>query len=271
VGTAAGAALINREGSVIPLQHPLLRGRTFFDIVQGAGDTLWAGTDDGPRIIEIGNDRVVNASALPLESGLDGVIVYTILKDSHRRIWFGTDGKGAVRFKGTSTLSISREDGLTSDRVYALAEDSLGNIWVGTASGLSCFDGSTVRNLLYDQGFGEIGMHGLLTDREGYLWVSNYPAVARIKPVRFRRPEGPPPLYLTDVLVETDHLDLRRKAELRPDVTTITFRYAALSYTDERNVRYRYLLEGFDKSWSLPVTGREVRYTHLHRVIIFSA
>jgi signal transduction histidine kinase len=262
VGTAAGAALIRRDNSVHPLIHPLLKGRTIFDLQQSRGDTLWAGTDDGPRSLVLRNDSLLSVTTLP-ESDLGGQIVYAVLNDSHHRLWFGTDGEGVVRFDGRQSVRLTEGDGLTSNRVFALAEDSLGNIWIGTASGLSCYDGHSLHNLMFAQGFGEIGMHGLMTDGEGVLWVSSFPGVTRIKPGEIRGRKTPPPLYLTDVLFESAHLDVNREAELPPDPAVITFRFAALSFTDERNVRYRYTLEGFDRDWSPPVTSREVRYTHL--------
>jgi signal transduction histidine kinase len=51
--------------------------------------------------------------------------------------------------------------------------------------------------------------------------------------------------------------------ELGPGPAVITFKYAGLSFTNEASVRYKYMLEGFDRDWSPPVQMREVRYTHL--------
>jgi hypothetical protein len=149
------------------------------------------------------------------------------------------------------------------NRVFALAQDSIGTVWVGTSSGLSQFDGESFRNFGHEQGFGEIGLHGLMVDRDGYLWASSFPGVSKIKPARFYKSNLPPPIFITDVQVDEAHFPLSPPSEIGPNHSVVMFSFAGLSYADETNVRYKYKLEGYDKDWSQPVTVREVRYTHL--------
>jgi ligand-binding sensor domain-containing protein/signal transduction histidine kinase len=276
-GTAAGVVQIKKDGS-IPGGEPVLPGKTVFDLKHlnrypdgqyppGRDtvrvDTIWAGTNDGVRVLIVNGESISVAPGGPIERETAGRIVYVILADTKGRIWFGTDGAGVLLSDADGLSRFTREDGLAGDRVFALAEDSLGNIWIGTSSGLSCYNGHGFRNLGYDEGFGEIGVRGLMTDSRGFLWVSAYPGVKKLKPVRFPVSNASPPLYLTDVQVDSSHLTLEEEYELQPDPAVITFRFAALSYSDERCVRYRYRLDGFDREWSQPEVAREVRYTHL--------
>jgi signal transduction histidine kinase len=128
---------------------------------------------------------------------------------------------------------------------------------------LSRFDGAAFKNYSFDQGFGEIGVHGLLADPEGNVWVSSVPGVLRLRPSSMHRSMTQPPVFITSVQVDQEPLDPNRSYELGPDRAVISFRFAGLSFTDEQNVRYRYRLLGFDREWSPPVTTREIRYTHL--------
>ncbi len=271
VGTSAGIAIHNAEGSTAPLHDPELDRLTIFDIkpthrlsrgLAPLADTLLLGTSAGVKLLALNRESIAGIRSLD-EAALKGRIVYEILVDSRGRAWFGTDGGGLVLFDGSATTVYTTDDGLAGNRIFALAEDSLGNIWAGTSSGLSWFDGQGFRTLTHDQGFGEIGVHGLLTDRDGSLWVSNFPAVSKVKPFRFVGSNLPPPVYLTDVTADTIHLSIPRFSRLSPDPGIITFRFACPSFTDESAVRYKYRLEGFDRDWSQPVKTREVRYTHL--------
>lgn len=155
------------------------------------------------------------------------------------------------------------DDGLAGNRIYALAQDSLGLIWVGTSSGLSQFDGRGFKNFKHDQGYSEIGIHGLLVDRDGYLWVSNFPGVSKIRPQRFCKNDLPPPIYILEIEADTIKFSPGRTIKLQHDVAAIAFHYAGLSFTDEHNIRYKYILEGYDQDWSAPTAERQVRYTHL--------
>jgi signal transduction histidine kinase len=70
-------------------------------------------------------------------------------------------------------------------------------------------------------------------------------------------------VYITDVDVDTLNVTQLQHYEVPPDHAVLTFHFAGLSFSDERQVRYKYKLEGFDRNWSSPVQTREVRYTHL--------
>lgn len=265
-GSDRGLKRIGQRDSLVSIPHPDLDTLVIFDMIRSSpdasGDKFWFATDKGPRIVEYNGMEIKHVTRVP-ESGLDGMIVYDLLADRSGRMWYGSDGSGAVTFDGSTYAHYTRNDGLVGNRVYALAQDSLGQIWIGTSSGLSCFDGKSFRNFTYDQGFGEIGVQGLLTDNDGSLWVSSFPGVTKLRPQRFLKSTRPPPIYILDMQVDTLHFGATTAIQLDPDPAVITFRYAGLSFTDEANVRYKYMLEGFDRDWSPPVTQREVRYTHL--------
>ena len=261
MGTARGLFIIDRHLAPRRLQNADIDSLTIFDIAQG--DTMyWLATDDGVYTVSIVGDALRTVQR-PHYDLLRSGLVYTILMDNRRNVWFGTDGNGLVSFDGSMFRNFRRDDGLGGERIYALAQDSLGFLWIGTSSGLSQFDGSSFKNFGYDQGFGETGLHGLMVDREGYLWVSNFPSITKLKPQRFHKSSRPPPIYIADMQVDTLHFTHAAGIELDPNSAVITLRYAGLSFTNEANVRYKYMLEGFDRDWSPPVRMREVRYTHL--------
>src|SRR5262249_15057699 len=56
---------------------------------------------------------------------------------------------------------------------------------------------------------------------------------------------------------------LHSPIEIAANPQRVTFRYAAVSLSVPERIRYRYMLQGFDKEWSNSVTAREVTYTNL--------
>ncbi len=262
VGTAAGLATIESNG-VIRTVCADANKPTVFDVTRGRDDTIWVGTSDGVKVYRDEPDSLVQVAAPSSVSPLSGMDVYVVFRDADARVWFGTNGHGAFCKVGDSLEHFGRDDGLIGDRVFAIAQDSLHHVWFGTSTGLSCYDGKCIRSLGHAEGFGEIGMHGLAVENDGSLWVSAYPGVTHIEPVPFYRSDVPTPLYLTATLVDGRPTSSGSGIVLQPDAAVISFHFAALSFTDERNVRYRYRLEGFDREWSTPTSLREVRYTHL--------
>ena len=58
-------------------------------------------------------------------------------------------------------------------------------------------------------------------------------------------------------------VDPARAGQLGPGVERMELHFAAMSYVAPSAVRYRYKLEGFDRAWSEPGTGRAAYYTNL--------
>ena len=268
IGTAAGICRLDPEGRVHKLAHPAIDTLTIFDIKEFSScpscpEDIWLATQRGVRLVRLSGDSLIPISLR--WTGTEGrdAIVYEILADREHRLWLATDGSGLIEYDGKALRQYTTNDGLVGDRVFALAQDSLGQIWVGTSSGLSQFDGTSFRNFMAGDGFNEIGIHGLMVDRAGDLWVSSFPGVTKLRPQRLYHSGHHPPIYITGIQADTTLLKPAEPFELAPGVAAILFRYAGLSFTDETNIRYKYKLEGYDRSWSPPVKGREVRYTHL--------
>lgn len=269
IGTAAGLSLADTSGTIHPLKNAELDSLTIFDIrttsavPPGSPENIWLATMHGIRLVHLKGDSIQTVQRLPALAHLDNVIVYELLVGTDGTLWCGTDGLGLARFDGSSMTVFTTTDGLVGNRVLALAKDSIGTMWIGTSSGLSQFDGQSFKNFTYDQGFAEIGLHGLTVDRDSNLWVSSFPGITKIRPTRFYKSNLPPPVYITDVEVDTLRVKGSQRFEVPPNHAVVTFRYAGLSFSDEEQVRYKYKLEGFDRGWSSPVLTREVRYTHL--------
>ena len=262
IGTAAGLATMGQDGRVRPV-NPDADGPSIFDLLHGVGDTIWAGTNRGIRMYRDDPDSLVALTVPSVFQPLAHLTVYAVFRDVDSRLWFGTDGGGVFTARADTLVHFGREDGMIGDRVFAIGQDSLRRLWFGTSTGLTCFDGNCFRSLGFAEGFGEIGMHGIAVDKDGDVWVSAYPGVVRLKPMRYFRSDDPAPLFLTGMLVDGVSVPLGLDLVLSPGVAVIAFHFAAMSFTDERNVRYRYKLECFDKDWSPPTSLREVRYTHL--------
>ena len=67
------------------------------------------------------------------------------LQDKAGILWFGTTGEGVYRYENKSFTQYTIQDGLSSNTIWSIMEDKKGRIWFGTDSGLSRWDGSSIR------------------------------------------------------------------------------------------------------------------------------
>lgn len=144
----------------------------------------------------------------PLDDALDlGIVnVKALHEDRLGRLWIGSIGAGLHRLEHGELTSFGIKDGLLGEHVTSIAEDREGRLWIGDGlSGLNCHLGETVEpltdvavtedlrpdatgrlwfangNQLCCLADGEVSrtrfdvrIFGLLTDREGRLWVATW-------------------------------------------------------------------------------------------------
>jgi ligand-binding sensor domain-containing protein len=72
---------------------------------------------------------------------------WVIHEDRAGNFWFGSDGRGVVRFDGSSLMRLSRTSGLCNDRIRAIEEDAEGRLFFATCDGVSRFDGRSLVTL----------------------------------------------------------------------------------------------------------------------------
>ena len=111
--------------------------------------------------------------------------VFTIQKDSHRRIWFST-GNGLSLFEASSQHFINynikdKKPNFWDNVIWLLAEDRAGNFWGGNGALLTYFNTKTHVFTHYKTDAQDPdalpvnGYDAMLIDRAGTLWVGTVP------------------------------------------------------------------------------------------------
>ena len=180
----------------------------------------------------------------------------------HGNIWVGTSHGLAVFNSPTYTMPtmITRQHGLRDNNIFSLAHSSIsGNIWVGTNKGLAEIDPNSsqvIRTVTKPDG---------LIDNEIWAWQSL--TTNRKGAVFFGTPKGltvyQPNLHATNTVEPKLHL---RNFFLQQDNSgnnALSVTYAALSFANERQLRFKTRLTGFDTDWSPLNKEIKHRYTNL--------
>jgi signal transduction histidine kinase/ligand-binding sensor domain-containing protein len=132
-------------------------------------------------------------------------------------------------------------------------------LWMATNSGLAAIDpqsGSTVHRVSRAEGLLDNEAWGFSTldvARDGTVLFGTPRGLGVYRPHFDIRTLSPPEVVARD-------FDLRQSSSGANDVH---FHYAALTFSNEQKVRYRYRLANFDPNWSEPTSEHRVRYTNL--------
>ncbi len=117
-----------------------------------------------------------------VENGLPHRKIVSLLEDSDRNFWVGTDGNGLARLKNGTFQRFSLDAGMACGYIRALCEDREGSLWIGTVKGGlhrlkdTIFTTYTTREGLTDSRIG-----GVCEDRTGALWVGTENGLNRLE------------------------------------------------------------------------------------------
>jgi hypothetical protein len=99
---------------------------------------------------------------------------------------------------------------------------------------------------------------------DDHLWFATRKGVAIVNPTDLEENHPPPPVVVERFTVDDTELSgTGAEITIPPGHVRYGFEYAGLSYDSPSRVRYRYILEGFDKQWTQAGSRRNAYYTNL--------
>ena len=98
---------------------------------------------------------------------------------------------------------------------------------------------------------------------DGLLWFTTVQGVVWVDPKRLSKNAIPPPISIETVTANGRKYNLTKPLELPARTDNLQIAYTGLSLTIPERVRFRYRLDGQDKSWQDVGTRREAIYTNI--------
>ena len=245
-------------------------------MLRSSSNDLWVGTLDG--LARIRNRQV---TTFKRAQGLSGDVITSLLEDANDHVlWVGTKDNGLSRSSGDGFLPIHVQD--LPREIDSILEDGRGYLWLTSNRGvmrvlaselLACGEAPacTPHIASYSSSDGmpteemsSSGHPGAWKAIDGRLWFATRKGVAIVDPTKLRENHTPPPVVVERFTV--DDIGVKNagtEAIVPPGHVKYGFEYAALSYVSPSRVRYRYILEGFDKQWTQAGSRRNAYYTNL--------
>lgn len=244
----------------------------------GKYNTLFVGTEltvdaikDG-LVTTVQLPEIQNTSSLSMQSYQDSLLM------------IGTGGAGVVLYSPASQRRriLTTREGIASDFVYLVAADEKENIWIGTEKGLNRVKLNSrldiVENLHFDN---DNGLRGVETNQNAYFITPGVKYFGLVDGLYEyndldKHEMRSFDVHLTDVKLLYGEYSARDYSDstfgfykipwlpvFPPDRNHLTFQFNRVDKRYAKSVRYKYLLENFDKTWSQPSTMNQVTYSNL--------
>jgi signal transduction histidine kinase len=217
-------------------------------------------------------------------NGLSSNVITALLARPNGTLLIGTQDRGWNLWDGRRFTAAAQQK-LDQASVHAILDDTSGHLWFATGNGIARCDSNGMSAAVNGSAlagncsrwldFGTAdGLHSRETafnshpsawrSRDGHLWFATPKGLVEVDPEHFPVNTVPPPVALERFAIDDVDQPLRGAA---PSVVVsaghvhFQFDYAGLSFTAPQKVRYRYMLDGFDKGWTEAGTRRTAYYT----------
>ena len=268
-GTLSGTVSRIHKGRITIFRAPgELRGDAITTIEETPDGVIWAGTAGGVEAFRSGRWHRYGG-----ENGLPPGRVNSLAVDKSGILWVGSS-TGLLYWSGARFEFAGNIPDLVQGEVYGLIADDAGDIWASTdhrvlrVSRSSLLSRSRAPVAIREFGTAD-GLpsmrgtrrdHSVVRDPSGRLWFSLQGGLCVVNP----SPPAPPALTsIESVAVDGHPLGMGPAARYSSSHQRIVFDFIGVSLAVPGRVRYRYLLEGYDRDWSRPTESREAAYTNL--------
>lgn len=224
---------------------------------------LWCGTSGG--LIRIPTDEFVK-DASRYNAYVRDYEIRDVLVDRQGRLWLSASGDGLVQVEpGDGETEpkfhvFNTSNGLVNNLVQSVVDTPDGNLWISTQQGVTAWNArkKSFENYMFSRNpMGNVyNENSAVCLDDGRVVLGGNYGLTIIQPSRLSHVSG-----LTDVVFTS--YPYSDEITLTYEQRSPNIHFSTLDYSDVRNVKYTYRLEGFDQSWSQPSSTPWAAYQKL--------
>lgn len=224
---------------------------------------LWCGTSGG--LIRIPVDEFVK-DASRYKTYVRDYEIRDVIVDRQGRLWLSASGDGLVQVEqGDGETEpkfhvFNTSNGLVNNLVQSVVDTPDGNLWISTQQGVTAWNArkKSFENYMFSRNpMGNVyNENSAVCLDDGRVVLGGNYGLTIIQPSRLSHVS-----WLTDVVFTS--YPYSDEITLTYEQRSPNIHFSTLDYSDVRNVKYTYLLEGFDQTWSNPSSTPWAAYQKL--------
>jgi hypothetical protein len=202
-------------------------------------------------------------------------------------------------YNGESFTHFTEKEGLSNNIVWSILEDNKGNLWMSTENGISCIKQEKLDEntdnvnrplfTVFEKNDGLKGMdfyrNSVCLDSKNRIWWGSGKSLTMLDLNNYTAARNPPAIYLKQLDINEQFIDYRNitdslgneiefngvqrfenyplNLELPYDKNHLTFHFAAIDWHAPHKIKYSYIMEGLNTTWSKPTTEPKADYRNL--------
>ena len=234
---------------------------------------IWVGTRDGKLVrfrkgatdifpMNLNGDPAVRQ----IEVQQDGTVIAAAIED------------GLISLRAGTVQRLTKENGLPCDGVFGFTRDDRQNWWLSTPCGYAELADSEIQkwrnnpksvlqlrilDTLDGARTGKAPFNPAAKASDGRLWFVGALVVQTINPARLAKESSVRPVYVESVTADRILYPAENSLRLPALAHDIQIDYTSPSLAVPKKVKFRYRLDGSDRTWQDAGTRRQAFYTNL--------
>lgn len=251
---------------------------------------IWAGSNDG--LIRFNPDELIRDPEAYICYNMDINCPYslssndikTIYQDEDGTIWIGTAGGGLSKYVEATEndpehfISFTINQGMPDNYVLGILESG-NDLWLSNENGLTRFNKKNHAIVTYQfaqKAYANIYNEGANFKRkDGTMLWGSLDGLMIFNPEKFNPDTNAPAVLLTGLQIDgTDWNNINsssgnksitytKQIKLNYKQNIFTVEFASLNLRNPEKNQYTYILENYDKSWSIPSPSNTATYKNL--------
>jgi len=271
-GTGYGLFKINPFNFAVTRfnDHPQLKeliGKRVNTFLEDELHRIWIGTQfDGLYCFDPLNNKLLHYT---IKEGLTSNSCYDLFGDKLKNIYVASPKGFSIISKNGNINSYTRADGLKYDLVGGFMEDDNGKIWMPNDRSLIKYSPLNKTMEVFDHQAGFTSdyyrVNCFLKTQTGEFLLGSRTGIHYFFPDQLVH--HPPLLkvniYQADLKDTVRYTTGNENIALRYSSNNVIFRFAAINLLGSHNIRYQFMLDGYDKDWQPGIDIREARYSSI--------
>jgi len=251
------------------MDHPALKqlaGTRVNMFMEDDKHNMWMATHNGVYCYDRSGDSLRHYTT---KEGISSNRSFVLQQDKKGNIYEGGFAGFSIISRDGTIKKYDRSNGLKYDYCAGFTEDDKGSIWIANGKCIIEFDPKTGNMQYFDENAG-LSVDGfrvasyLKTKKGEFFWGSrsginyfypgelvNHASVLKVN------------IFQADMGDSTMFLGKNENISLGHADNSIIFRFTAINLKGSRNIKYKYILVGYEKQWQTGTDIREARYSSL--------
>ena len=266
IGTRRGLS-VYRDGKFTSYSKPDGLGSDLIGaMLEDRDGSLWIGTLGG--LTHFQNGHFQNFTH---RDGLSSNVITALHQDASGSLWIGTNDGGLNLWQSGKFTHVAVA-GLP-DSIYSILEDGSGHLWLSSNHGIyrarlddlsrvipaSVIDTYGIADGMQISECSSGGHPAAWKMADGTLWFATLKGVSIVDPEHMAVNRVPPFVAIEQISVDDVPEVSTASLKIKPGHARFEFQYAGLSFVAPQKVRFRYMLEGFDRRW-IDAGGQHTAY-----------